>query len=275
MKNQAMTAAICLLLANCSVDSTGTGTYSPPPSSSGSGGEGMPTADAFPPGAIAYFRKVACPADWEFFPAAHGRAIIASSAGLPRGTLIGEPLAKGEDRQHEHSITAMVEVPVTNIAGIEGGGNDGMTPSGTYTLTTISGPALSTVPYMRLLTCKKRDVPLLNGFPLPAKLNAYFDLDTCPSGWKPAIAAEGRLVVGRPPKAPADLPFGGKSITSPEAPTHSHTFEAMFDTNPHGVALVSGCCGKFGKNGTLTVGGETDPAAVDIPMIALLHCEKD
>lgn len=275
MKNQAMTAAICLLLANCFVDSTGTGTYSPPPPSSGSGGEGMPKGDAFPPGAIAHFRKVACPADWEFFPAAHGRAIIASSEGLPRGTLLGEPLAKGEDRQHEHSMTAMVEVPVTNIAGIEGGGNDGMTPAETYTLTTNSGPAFSGVPYMRLLTCKKRDVPLLNGLPLPPKLNAYFDLDTCPPGWKPAAVAEGRLVVGRPPKAPADLPFGGKNITSPERPTHSHTFESTFDTNPHGVALASGCCGKFGQNGTLAVGGETDPAAVDIPMIALLHCEKD
>ncbi len=274
MKPQAMTAAFCLLLANCFVD-TGTGTYSPPPSSSGSGGDGTAAADSFPPGAVAYFRKVACPADWEFFPAAHGRAIIASSEGLPRGTLIGEPLAKGEDREHEHSITAMADVAVTEIAGIEGGGNDGMTPAGTYSLTTISGPAISGVPYVRLLTCKKREMPSLNGLPLPTKLNTYFDLDTCPSGWKPATVAEGRLVVGRPSNAPADLPFGGKSITSPEPRTHSHTFEATFDTIPHGVALASGCCGKFGKNGTVTVGGETDPAAVDIPMIALLHCEKE
>ncbi len=275
MKNQAMTAALCLLLANCFVDTTGTGTYSPPSTGSGSGGEGMPKGDVFPPGAIAYFRKIACPADWEFFPAAQGRTMIAASEGLPRGTLMGEPLAKGEDRQHEHALTAMVDVPVTEIAGIEGGGNDGMTPAGTYSLTTNSGPAFSGVPYMRLLTCKKRDVPLSNGSPLPSKLNAYFDLDTCPSGWKPVTVADGRLVVGRPPKAPADLPFGGKSITSSEPPAHSHTFEATFDTSPHGVALASGCCGKFGQNGTLTVAGETDPAAVDIPMIALLHCEKD
>lgn len=275
MKTQAMTAAFCLLLIHCSVDSTGTGTYSPPPTGSSSGGDGTPKGDAFPPGAIAYFRKVACPVDWEFFPAAHGRAIIASSEGLPRGTLIGEPLAKGEDREHEHSITAMVDLPVAEIAGIEGGGNDGMTPAGMHSLATISGPALSNVPYMRLLTCKKREMPAVNSLPLPARVHSYFDLDMCPSGWKPAVVAEGRLVVGRPSNAPADLPFGGKSITTPELPTHSHTFETTFDTSPHGVALASGCCGKFGQNGTVAVSGETDPAAVDIPMIALLHCEKE
>jgi hypothetical protein len=275
MKIPATIAAFCLFLTNCVVESTGTGTHSPSSSSSGSGGEGISTGDAFPPGAVAYFRKVACPVDWEFFPAAHGRAIIASSDGLPRGTFMGEPLAKGEDREHEHSITAAVAVPETEIAGIEGGGNDGMTPAGSYTLSTISGPAFSGVPYVRLLTCKKRELPPANAIRLPAKLHTYFDLDTCPSGWKPATVADGRLVVGRPSKAPADLPFGGKSITSPELPVHGHMFEATFDTSPHGVALASGCCGKFGKNGTLTVSGETDPAVADIPMIALLHCEKE
>jgi hypothetical protein len=103
----------------------------------------------------------------------------------------------------------------------------------------------------------------------------YFDLDTCPSGWKPATVTEGRFVVGRPTDAPADLPFGGKSITNSEPRTHSHAFESTFDTSSHGVALASGCCGKFGKNGTLIVAGEADATAVDIPMIALLHCEKE
>jgi hypothetical protein len=103
----------------------------------------------------------------------------------------------------------------------------------------------------------------------------YFDLDTCPSGWTPATVTEGRFVVGLPTDAPADLPFGGKSITSSEPRTHSHAFESTFDTSSHGVALASGCCGKFGKNGTLIVAGETEATAVDIPMIALLHCEKE
>lgn len=275
MKNHAFTASVCLLLAHCSVDTAGIGTYSVPPSSSGAGGDGMTTGDSFPAGAISYFRKVECPPDWEFFPAAHGRAIIASSDGLPRGTLIGEPLAKGEDRTHEHSMTAMVEVPVTEIAGIEGGGNDGMTSAGTYSFVTASGPASSGVPYMRLLTCKKRELPGAKTLSLPPKLHLFFDLDTCPSGWKPATATQGRLVVGKPANAPADLPFGGKSMTSSEPRTHSHTFESTFDTNSHGVALAGGCCGKFGQNGTVNVAGETNPVAVDIPMIALLQCEKE
>jgi hypothetical protein len=275
MKNQALTAIICLLLANCFADTGGSGTYSPSSSSSGSGGSETPVSDAFPPGAVSFFRKVACPTDWEFFPAAHGRAIIAASEGLPRGSLIGEPLAQGENREHEHAVSAMVDVPVTEIAGIEGGGNDGMTPAGMYAFSSVSSRTAADVPYTRLLTCKKREPPAPNALPLPEKLHTYFDLDTCPSGWKPAVATQGRLVVGLPPKAPADLPFGGKSMTSPELPTHLHSFESTFSTMSHGVALASGCCGKFGQNGMFTVAGETMPASVDMPMIALLHCEKE
>jgi hypothetical protein len=103
----------------------------------------------------------------------------------------------------------------------------------------------------------------------------YFDLDACPSGWKRATLADGRLIVGLPANAPADLPFGGESITTSEPRTHTHTFESSISTNPHGVALISGCCGKFGKNGTFKVAGQTDPASVDFPMISLLQCEKE
>lgn len=275
MKNPVLTAAFCLLLTNCIADTTGTGTYTPPSSTSGSGGSETPIGDAFPPGAVSFFRKIACPTDWEFFPAAYGRAIIAASEGLPRGTLIGEPLAKGENREHEHSMTTTVDVPVTEIAGIEGGGNDGMTPAAMHSFNAVSSRASADVPYLRLLTCKKREPAPANALPLPAKLHTYFDLDACPSGWKQTASTQGRLVVGRMAEAPADLPFGGKSMTSPEPPTHSHAFESTFATTPHGVALVSGCCGKFGQNGTFTVAGETAPAAVDMPMIALLHCEKE
>lgn len=275
MRNQWLAFATSVLLAACFVDSTGIGTYTSPPTGSSSGGENPVVGDAFPPGAVSYFRKAACPDDWDFFPLAHGRAIIAANDGLPRGTLFGEPLEKGEDREHEHSMTTVIEVPETQIAAIEGGGNDGMTPAGMNTFSAISGRVASGVPYMRLLTCKKREAPDTNALPLPSKLHAYFDLDACPSGWKKVAMTEGRLVVGRPADAPADLPFGGKSITSPEMPVHTHSFESTFDTNGHGVALASGCCGKFGKKGSIVVAGESDSAVVDIPMIALLQCEKE
>lgn len=277
MKNPFLVGTICLLLTHCAVDSTGTGVFPSGSSSvsSSTGGANPPPGDAFPAGAVAHFRKVECPDDWEFFPAAHGRAIVAANDGLPVGTLVGEPLMKGEDREHVHSMSASVDVEVTEIAGIEGGGNDGMTPAGTYSLATMSAPALSAVPYIRFLTCKKRNDAAANALPLPAKLHTYFDLDTCPSGWKRAAVSEGRVVVGLPAKAPADLPFGGESITTSEPRTHTHTFESSITTNPHGVALISGCCGKFGKNGTFTVAGQTDPASVDFPMISLLHCEKE
>jgi hypothetical protein len=275
MKNHWKVIPVFILVANCAVETDGIGTTAPPPQGSSSSGGTTPTGDAFPQGAVSFFRKVACPPDWEFYPPAHGRAIIAASDGLPRGTLIGEPLAIDEDRTHEHAVSAMVEVPTTEIAGAESCCNEGMTPADTYSFAAVSGPASSGVPYVRLLVCKKREIPSVDTLPLPSKLHMYFDLDACPAGWKPTATAPGRLVVGLPPKAPADLPFGGKAIISSEPRTHSHSFESTLVTSPHGVALVSGCCGKFGKNGTFAVAGDTDPVAVDIPMIALLHCEKE
>lgn len=274
MKNH-YSSIFCLLVAGCTLDSSGVGTISTSSTTSGSSSNGPPPGDAFPPGAIAYFRKIACPTDWEFYPAAHGRAIIAATEGLPVGTLIGDPLAKSEEREHQHGINVMVDVPQTEIAGIEGGGNDGMTPAGMYSLAAISGPAPAGIPYLRLLTCKKHNEPPPNALPLPARLHAFFDVDACPIGWKKAAVTEGRLIVGLPKDAPADLPFGGDPLSSPDKRTHGHTFDTSFDTNPHGVALASGCCGKFGKNTTITIAGETDAASVDIPMIALLQCEKE
>jgi hypothetical protein len=275
MKNHCKIIPVFILAASCAVETEGIGTSTPTPQGSSSSSGNVPAGDAFPQGAVSFFRKVACPSDWEFYPPAHGRVIIAASDGLPRGTLMGQPLAIDEDRTHQHAVSAKVEVPTTEIAGAESCCNDGMTPAGTYSFAAVSGLATSGVPYVRLLVCKKMEIPTADALPLPSRLHMYFDLDTCPAGWKPTVTAQGRLVVGLPLKAPADLPFGGDAITSPEPRTHTHSFESTLVTSPHGVALLSSCCGKFGENGTFSVAGDTDPTAVDIPMIALLHCEKE
>ncbi len=272
MKNLWLMTTVCLVATSCIIDSTGTGTYAPPPTSTGGD---VPVGDSFPMGAVSYFRKLSCPTDWALYAEAAGRVIISASEGLPRGTTIGEPLSSAEEREHEHSISATVDVPEAQIAGIEGGGNDGMTPEGNYALEVLSGPAAASVPYVQLMTCKKTAAPGLNALPLPAKLQTYFDLDACPSGWKPTETAAGRIVVGLPPQAPADMPFGGEPIIGPEPRAHSHFVESMLATSPHGVALVSGCCGKFGKNGTYPLVGQATPASVDVPMLSLLHCEKE
>ena len=272
MKNLWLMTTVCLVATNCTMDSSGIGTYTPPPTNTG--GDAT-RADSFPMGAVSYFRKLSCPTDWAPYEEAAGRVIISASEGLPRGTLIGEPLSSAEEREHEHSIAATIDVPETQIAGIEGGGNGGMTPAGTYSLEALSGPASAGVPYVQLLACKKTASPGLNVLPLPAKMQTYFDLDECPSGWKPAETAAGRIVVGLPPEAPADMPFGGEPITGPEPRAHSHSVESMLATSSHGVALLSGCCGKFGKNGTYPLAGQAAAASVDIPMISLLHCEKE
>ena len=244
----------------------------------GSGGNdpnaNRPEGDAFPAGAISFFYRLACPFDWSVYPDAAGRVIIAANEGLPRGTLIGKPLSSGEDRVHEHGFSSSVTVTGLQFFAPEGGSNVGMTQPMPYPFTWTSEPTPAGVPYRQLLVCKKIAKPKVDVLPLPSKLHTYFELDACPSGWKPATGTVGRIVVGLPLGAPADMSMGGEPITTPAARTHTHAFSSTLTTSPWGVLTTLGIGAPFGQNGSYPFSGESDPAAIDIPMISLLHCEK-
>lgn len=264
----------CIVATSCGADSN---TQSGSGSGNGSGGNGPPTGvpegDAFPAGAVSFFYRLACPTDWSAYEDAAGRVIVAANDGLPRGTLVGKPLSSGEDRVHTHTLSAEVAIDSTLITAPEVG-NPVLTQPTAHTFTGTTDPVPAGVPYRQLLACKKTHEPSNEALPLPAKLHMYFDLDACPSGWKSATATKGRIVVGLPPQAPADMPMGGDPLTTPAPRTHTHVFSSSFVAPSHGVSALSGAGASYGKIGTYPIEGKSDPAAIDIPMISLLHCEK-
>lgn len=242
----------------------------------GAGGGIVPKGDAFPAGAVSFFNRLACPPGWSPFNDAAGRMIVSANAGLPRGTTMGEPFSSGEDRTHKHKLSGSGSVTAATTLGGDPGPNGLFTPGGAFAFATTSDPASANIPYRQLLVCKKMVEPNANVLPLPAKLHTYFDLDTCPSGWKSATAAtEGRIVVGLPPNAPADMAMGGEPFTKPEPRTHKHEFSATLTTSPLGSPEYICACTFVGLHGSYPITGESDEVAVDIPMISLVQCEKE
>lgn len=262
MKTPWVPLVVCFMATSCDVD---------PGTPSGN----VPNGDAFPMGAVSFFNRLSCPPDWAAFDEAAGRVIIAASTGLPRGTAMGDPLSSGEDRVHAHGLSGSIDVPIVQSPGSQPGPNGTFTTGGAYPFAGTSMKTAAGVPYRQLLVCKKMAEPEADALPLPTTLHMYFDLDGCPSGWKQATTAEGRILIGLPPKAPPDMPMGGEPIVTSEPRTHTHTFSSTLAPASVGYPQ-SPCatCESVGGLGSYTFTSKSDPAAVDIPMIALLHCEK-
>ena len=265
MKNHWAAVVVCIMATSCNVD---------PGTQSGSSGGNLPDGDAFPAGAVSSFNRLGCPPDWSAFDEAAGRVIVAANAGLPRGTLIGDRLSSGEDRQHEHELSGSVSVTTVKSKGSEPGPNGTFVSGGNYPFVGTSKPTPAGIPYRQLMVCKKMVEPKADVLTLTAKLHSYFDLDACPSGWKSAVATEGRIVVGLPMAAAADMPMGGEPITSSAPRMHTHEFSSTLVTTPLGYPVSLLDLASVGVMGSYPFTSESDPAAIDIPMIALLHCEK-
>lgn len=237
-------------------------------------GPSVPDGDAFPAGAVSFFYRLACPFEWSEYADGAGRVIVGANEGLPSGTLMGKPLSNGENRTHTHTLSADVMLASAQISAPEMG-NNVLTAPMTYSFAGTTDAIAADVPYRQLLVCKKMENPRADVLPLPAKLHTYFDLDVCPSGWKSATSTAGRILIGLPGQAPADTPWGGAPMTSPAPRTHTHVFASTLVVPPNSVTAFDGFGGIFGKVGSYPIEGETDPAAIDVPMVALLHCEKE
>ncbi|MRG93831.1 hypothetical protein [Polyangium spumosum] len=270
----ALASLLLFPLAGC-LDSHGTGTGAPPIATPDPEAEPL-RGDALPTGAVSFFKKLACPEGWKPYESAAGRTIVAASEALPSGQTLGEPLASQEERTHSHALSASVDVPSVSYVGAPGGGNAGVGKAGAVTFVAASEPASAEVPYVQLLACKKNAEPVPRVTPLPPRLLMFFELESCPAGWKPAEGTAGRLLVGLPQYAPADRPFGGEPFTSPALRAHGHAFTSTLETPSHGIGLAGGCCGDgYARKGTYEFAAETEPSEVDMPMLVLLQCEKE
>ena len=265
-------AIAALALAACA-----TGSVGDTAGSEGSGTVDPPRGDAVPVGAVSFFQTTVCPEGWKQHADAAGRMLLPGIGDVAPGTKYGEPpLASGEDRSHAHEVSAEIELVPVSYAGIAGGGNAGVGEAGKVAFAATSEPASTGLPYVQMLVCKKADEAVPAARPLPSGMLMFFDANGCPEGWKQATATQGRLLVGLPAGAPADVSFGGEPLSIGEPRKHAHSSEISVTTSPHGIALASGCCGDgYAKDGTYTSLVDTSESEAALPMLQLLQCQKE
>ncbi len=266
-------ALAALALAACAAGSSGGDTTG----SEGSGTVPSARGDAIPAGAVSFFQTTVCPEGWAPHADAAGRVLLPAIGDVAPGTKVGEtPLESGEDRLHSHEISAEIELPAVSYAGIVGGGNAGVATAGKVAFAATTEPASTGLPYVQMLVCKKAEEAVAAARPLPTGMLMFFDTTTCPEGWKQATSTQGRLLVGLPADAPADVSFGGEPLPSGEPRTHAHSSSLSLKTSPHGIALASGCCGDgYAADGAYLTLADTAESEAALPMLQLLQCQKE
>lgn len=240
----------------------------------GSGGK-EPLGDSVPLGAVSFFQGSACPAGWGAHEALTGRVVVPTVDDALGGEANGEPLASGEDRLHAHTMEASFTLPAFSYVGIAGEANHGVAAAGTVKASGQVDEASTGLPYVQLLACKKLVDPVAGASPLPIGMLMFFETTGCPEGWKQAPSTQGRMLVGLPEGAMADEQFGGAPIEGTAPRTHTHGTDPILVTEPHGIALASGCCASgYAVDGTyqsVQPTSATDPA---LPYVTLLQCQK-
>lgn len=113
-----------------------------------------PPPDGMPSDAIAFFAGGACPPGWTLASGAQGRLIVGVVAGGAEGVQVGIPLADREDRPHTHDFTGSVSLGGKGLLAFDGGNNDGAAAK-SYTVSGITEPATSGLPFVQMQVCVK------------------------------------------------------------------------------------------------------------------------
>jgi hypothetical protein len=234
-----------------------------------------PAPDSLPAGAISFFNATACPKNWTPFVEGKGRFLVPTIGQDPPLKTSGEPLKDAEDRLHGHAVTAEADLAAASFAGVAGESNHGVAGQQTAVIAAPAAKVSTGLPYVQLLACKKLGEPRAGSAPAPKGLLMFWNGTSCPEGYSQPIATQGRMLVGLPKDAPPGLSFGGTSLKSAEARTHSHEVAGSFATTPHGIALASGCCADgYAKDGEYEYAGSTDEVTAGLPTVQLLQCQK-
>jgi hypothetical protein len=114
--------------------------------------------DGVPSGTVAFFSFDGtggnCPAGWVPATQAQGRLIVGVTEPDQVGLLVGTPLADQEDRTHAHSYESVVTLPARNIAGADGGNQQGA-QSGDHPVAGTTAAVPTGLPFQQLLVCEK------------------------------------------------------------------------------------------------------------------------
>lgn len=113
---------------------------------------------------------------------------------------------------------------------------------------------------------------------VPVGLVAFFEEDTCPSGWGRATDGGGAFLDGRLVVGASDAGKAGATVGTPladrEDRQHSHPFSVPVVLTNKGIAAADGGNNQGARAMTYTATGNTGMAASGIPFVQLLACEK-
>lgn len=109
---------------------------------------------------------------------------------------------------------------------------------------------------------------------VPKGAVALFNLTACPSGWKPADYAAGRLLL-----VTTDAARVGKQTGTPlgniEDRQHGHTYEASVFVNHRRISGADSCCNDSAAEAKIySFSGTTKSGTTRLPFIQLTICEK-
>jgi hypothetical protein len=265
-------AALALLLAGCS--------QAAPSRSPDMGSPDLAVVaagDALPPGAILFYKQIACPVGWSVYGPARGRFIVPTAGNVDGGIggTVGTPLSNaGDDPSHDHSLDGGIALDSTSYVGIGGEANHGVARDGQPALMLSATPSSTGLPYVQLLICQKHAAAPVIGT-APKGMVAFFESPACPAEWTEYAPAAGRHLVGLPGGSQPGG-FGGQPLAPGEDRPHSHSVAGNIATNSHGIALAGGCCaGGYARNGTYPFTIASGPSSSGLPHIQLRACLKN
>mgnify|MGYP000963481731 CR=1 FL=1 len=265
----------------CSLVMAGCASSNRLPAVNDSGVDGAPPfmpgpGDAFPTGAISFFKAMICPEGWDSLPVAANRFLVPTVGVDKIGAVAGVSLMSGEDRTHIHPIAANVTLRSISYAGIAGEANHGVAAAAAVKFQTTSEAASAGLPYVQLRVCKKSAAPKAFPTPLPRGTLLFFDTQACPAGWTQATATQGRFLVGLPARGVQGATFGGAALSAQEERVHTHPVQGSFSTKAQGITLASGCCASgYAENGMYTFQATSDAGPAGLPYVQLLQCQKN
>jgi len=112
--------------------------------------------DLSPAGMVAFFPGLSsCPTGWVAATSVEGRMIVGTTTAANIGGTVGSALGDLEDRTHAHGFVASTSIPAKNIAGSDGGNNQGAA-SGNQVISGSANAAPSNLPFVQFLACARQ-----------------------------------------------------------------------------------------------------------------------
>lgn len=226
---------------------------------------------AVPQGFSAFFDAASCPDGWGELNVAQGRLIVSVSDPSLVGVTVNQPLADQEDRSHQHTFNAIVNVPQKDIAAIGCCNNQGAA-HGDYPINNSTLASDSAYPFTQLLLCtfqgRNDTTPLAYG------TVGFFDPDVggCPSNWNPMVDASGRILVPGYEQG-GSISNAAPALAPGEDRVHQHNFSISFPTNEVSYAGIDGCCNSGpAQQEDLTLASVAEPVSTGLPYVQLLTC---